>query len=625
MVLWGLQLSAQNYRSFDGSGNNVLYEDYGVAGGPVQRIAAPVFSDGISSPAANDRSNPRHISNMLFDQPEQVFDSKEHSDYLWVFGQFIDHDITLIVNDPVEPLMIPVPTGDIHFDPLQTGNSVIPMSRALAREGTGTGTDNPRAYSNEITAFIDGSAVYGSSRERADWLRSFEGGKLLTSKNNLLPFNTADGEFNSGKDFYAPHMDIVNPNLSKWCVAGDVRANENVLLTVMHTLFMREHNRQCDLLADSNPDWDDEQLYQEARRRVGAIIQAITFEEWLPNFGILLPEYTGYNPEVNPNMMTVFSVAAYRLGHTMLSSNIMRMDENCHTMPQGHTTLKDVFFEPLVILESGGIEPFIKGMSAQSMQQIDCKMIDDVRNFLFGPPGSGMGMDLAAINIQRGREMGLPDFNTVRKSFGLPAYNTFEEICSEPEVYTLLETLYNNVNNIDAWVGFLAEEHVEGAMIGESLIRVLSAQFGALRNGDRFYFENDPAFTAEEIAEIKATRLVDVIKRNTEMRFMQSEAFLAKPMCDHANLVIEEEMLEMVIYPNPVRDHFKLAIFSEMNNPADLYIFDNFGRTVHSSSVELIEGLNISEIHIPNLPAGQYIVSAHSGALSNQTILIKVP
>ena len=90
-------------------------------------------------------------------------------------------------------------------------------------------------------------------------------------------------------------------------------------------------------------------------------------------------------------------------------------------------------------------------MATQVEQDCDGKVVDDVRNFLFGPPQFGLGgLDLAAINIQRGRERGLADFNTIRTNLGLPAYTSFSEICSDPTVYGELQDLYNNdINNID--------------------------------------------------------------------------------------------------------------------------------------------------------------------------------
>lgn len=94
----------------------------------------------------------------------------------------------------------------------------------------------------------------------------------------------------------------------------------------MHTLFTREHNRLCTKLANEFPSWNDEELYQRARKLVGAEIQAITYEEWLPELGMELDTYLGYNASVDPGIMNVFSAAAYRYGHTTINSVLVRMD-----------------------------------------------------------------------------------------------------------------------------------------------------------------------------------------------------------------------------------------------------------------------------------------------------------
>src|SRR5690606_8724860 len=116
----------------------------------------------------------------------------------------------------------------------------------------------------------------------------------------------------------APEMDMPIPFVEKFFVCGDFRANENPNLLAIHSLFVREHNRICAELKSAYPHWTDEQLYQHSRRRVGGIIQAIVYEEWLPTLGVHIPDYNGYDPEVNAQIMNVFSAAAYRYGHTTI-------------------------------------------------------------------------------------------------------------------------------------------------------------------------------------------------------------------------------------------------------------------------------------------------------------------
>ncbi len=525
LVLFFAQvLSGQEYRTYDGTYNNPYQPEWGSAGVQMLRIFPHDYADGISAPGGQNRPDARVISNELFAQDGPIWDILELSDYCWVFGQFLDHDITLALDDESEVLEIPIPAGDPWFDPFFTGTQVIHMLRSQAYPGTGTGPGNPLEHANAITAFIDGSGVYGSDAARAAYLRTFEGGKLRMSAGNLLPWNTLSGEVDGTVDPNAPFM--ANPTGQlKLFVAGDIRANENVLLLSMHTLFAREHNRLCDELAQQHPDWNDEQLYQHARKLVGGFIQNIAFYEWLPTLGVDLPPYTGYKPNVNPGIANSFSAASYRLGHSQLSGSIMLMDMNGDTMDV--MPLKDVFFNPYPVYNEG-IDYFLKGMAVHMQQMLDAKVVDDVRNFLFGNPGEG-GLDLVSLNITRGREHGIPDLNTIRQTLGLTPYTQFDQINSNPNVWQKLQSLYGDINEIDAWVGLLCEEPMSGSVLGETLQLILEEQFRVLRDGDRFYFENDPALTEAEKEMIRNTRLKDIVRRNTIIPVMQDNVFVTMP------------------------------------------------------------------------------------------------
>jgi hypothetical protein len=519
---------AQN-RSIDGFGNNPDYPEWGSVGHTMIWGAPISFADGISEPAGQNRPNTRVISNRIFAQEGLINDPMGLSDYNFVWGQFIDHDITLVFDDEHETVNIQVPKFDAWMDPFGSGNAYIPVLRSGYKEGTGTSQGNPRQYPNSITAFIDGSNVYGSDEETALWLRAFVDGKLKTSKGDMLPYNTITGEYEAPTDPSAPFMAMI-PGDNKWYVAGDIRANENILLTTMHTIWVREHNYQCDRLAAENPGWNDEQIYQKARKIVGGIMQSIVYNEWLPAMGVYLDEYAGYKPDVNPQIMNVFSAAAYRYGHTTINSTIHRMDEYGHTMPMGNMKLMEAFFHPEAMRETEGLDPFIKGMCHQVEQAFDCKMIDDLRNALFGPPGAG-GMDLAAINMMRGRERGLADYNAVRLHFGLTPYTSFAQICDNPVlVQQLYETYQGNINNIDPWVGMLAEKRLPNSLFGELVNRIMKVQFSNLRDGDRFFYLNDDGLTQAEKTEISNTRLSNVLSRNSDMPTINDNVFFATPI-----------------------------------------------------------------------------------------------
>lgn len=614
------QANSQEFQSFDGANNSKFDPVAGSNGATLLRVTDVAYSDGISEMAGTNRMNPRQISNIIFAQSQSIADDKNLSDYTWVFGQFVDHDITLVENS-IEDISINVGPGDQFF----AENSKIHMSRSIAAEGTGTSIDNPREHTNLVTAFIDGSAIYGSDDDRANWLRSFEDGKLKVSKENLLPWNTESFEFNSKKSEDAPFMADDTRSGTKLFVAGDIRANENPLLLTFHTIFVREHNRLCDELKIEDPSLSDEQLYQMARRHVSAYLQNIVFNEWLPSMGVHLPVYSGYKEQMQAGIFNVFSSSAFRLGHTLINSNVIRMSDEGEEIPRGNISLRDAFFNPGAILLAGGIDPYFQGMATQVQQALDCRIIDDVRNFLFGPPGTGGGLDLAAININRGRERGIADYNTVRSNFGLPRVNTFLDITKDQEEADMLQAVYGSVDNIDSWVGLLAEYHMPDALFGETIMMIMMRQFQILRDADRFYFENDPIFSEKQKEELRNTNFRDIIMRNTNIKIMQENVFEAMPFSEiPTGPEIPEIQLSAEIYPNPTADVFTLKIFSENDTTMKVTFFDNSGRIVIQEVQELYQGNNFISYDIAqSLSNGFYNIVLEQGLSYKVLKLVK--
>ena len=623
LLLTGPYSFAQEVRNIDGYANNLQNPGWGSVGNQIARITSNGYADGIAAPAGENRPNPRHISNELFAQSELINDPLGLSDFTWVFGQFIDHDITLLEEstDPEDFIPIPVPIGDPHFDPMGTGEVMIPLMRNEYDKKSGTDPSNPRTPPNHISNFIDGSGIYGSDDYRAFWVRSLENGKLKMSSDNLLPFNTMDGEMESLVNQDAPFMAMANPFAKNWFIAGDVRANENTLLLSLHTLFAREHNRIAEELLVENPSWTDRQLFQSAKQQVSGIIQAIVYEEWLPAMGIHLPAYTGYDETINPSISNVFSAAAFRYGHTTINSNIVRMDNEGKIMEEGNTLLKEIFFNPTSIMEAGGMEALLKGMSVQVQQEFDCKMVDDLRNFLFGPPGAG-GLDLAAINIQRGRERGLADYNTIRQDMGLAAVTDFDRLSSNAEINQIIAELYQDINDIDPWVGMLAEDHMPNALFGATAMRIVAEQFLKLRDGDRFYYENEADFTSEEIQAIKNTRLADVIRRNFDIT-IQDDVFFAQP-AENVSTSIADVLLtpSYQLAPNPAQNHTTLSFSSLINGEASISILNSLGQTVQERFVPVTEGTNQFSLALPShIDNGVYSVRM---AMNGEAIAAKL-
>lgn len=614
---------SQNIRSYDGSGNNQSNSNWGQTHGDIIRMTSNGFADSVSAPAGMLRPNARMISNLLFDQPNSIPNTSGISDFGWAFGQFMDHDISLVDDLPNDFFNIPVPAFDPFFDPMGTGTQFIRMKRSQFIAGTGTNPTNPRIHKNDITAWIDGSNVYGSDTARALWLRTFTDGKLKTSTGNLLPFNTTTGNFNDPIDPTAPFMIIEGPPQPKHFVGGDIRANEQPILASFHTLFVREHNRLCDDLKITHPSWTDEQLYQYARSMVVGFIQKIAFDEWLPALGINLPVYTGYDNTMVPNTMNEFSAAAFRLGHTLINGNLVRLDQNGDTIPQGNIDLKTAFFNPQVI-QTTGIEPFFQGMATQKQQNFDTKVIGDLRNFLFGQPGAG-GLDLAATNIQRGRERGLVNYNKIRVEMGMTPQQNFSDVTSDPILQTNLQALYGSVNNIDPWVGMLSEDHAPGAAIGETVKEILSHQFHQLRDGDRFYYENDPQLTPQTVTEISTTKLSDIIRRNTSINQIQDDVFRAVAF-DSIGVSVQEikrDIVALNVFPNPTNKVFNLNIQSKENLDSELKIIDIQGKTLFVRNLNIQQGSNQFSFDTSDLASGIYFLVLQSKEQIYRTKLIK--
>lgn len=492
------QQQPKEYRSMDGSGNNLQNPNWGKEGSSLQRLSP---KDSTREPGGSTEVNlpsTREVSNAVSAQAESTMNRKGLSDIFWMWGQFLDHDLSLVDANSGERIDIPVPAGDPYFDPQGTGTATIPVTRSH----TVVDANGIAQQTNNLTAYMDGSNVYGSDKATANSLRSFEGGKLRTSEGNLLPKN-ANGAF----------------------VAGDERSNENPALTSMHTIWMREHNRIADELAAKNPSWSDEKVYQEARRTVVAEIQAITYNEFLPNLlgEDALADYKGYDPTQNAGINNEFAAAAFRFGHTMLSPILLRLDDQGNEAAEGNVALRDAFGKPSLVDESG-IEPFLRGGMSQTAQAFDPMVIDDVRNFLFGQPGAG-GLDLVAINMQRGRDHGIAGYNDVRASLGLSRIESFDDPIWQGDFGQKLAQVYASPDDVDLWVGGLAENYTGDSLAGETLTTILTNQFEDLRDGDRFWYENQ--FSGQQLKDLNNLSLSDVIQRNTTIKAVQDNAFLA--------------------------------------------------------------------------------------------------
>lgn len=490
------------YQSYDGRNNNVDQPDWGAANTALLRIGAPTYADGRSQPTAS--STPRAVSNALCrwtnasGEQQPPLSAAKTSDWLWQFLQFVDHELDLTPNDPTEPLNIVAPADD----PTLPGGTIhMSRSRFVVDE------QGVRQQINVISAFVDGSNVYGSSKERALALRLLDGsGKLKTSHGGRYPpYNVGSVQENDN-----PTASVADHEMF---MCGDVRANENPGLLANHLIFVLRHNQHCEQLLRDNPQWkgDEERLFQQARRLVIAEMQHIIYDEALPlllgSGRYALPAYTGYSSSVHPGIANEFSAALYRLGHTMVSDKLK--------VGNRQVPLADMFFDPTFVTKEG-IRAIVEGSTSQTMQRIDTFVVEALRNMLFGRPDepSGALHDLASINMNRADDHGLPKYNAARVAYGLAKKNSFAELSSDESIQQALASVYGTVDDIHLWIGALAEDHVgDGAQVGELTATGLREQFTRLRDGDRFWYES--ILSASQIAAVKATTFSDIIRQTT--------------------------------------------------------------------------------------------------------------
>ena len=501
--------------SFNGSNNNKENLNWGEANLTLRRLASQAYSDGISELSNKGSPNARVISNTVCDQQPDlnIIDERNLSDMNWVWGQFISHDIdftpTAIFDtklQSLERIQISAPENDPHYRENQTMMSVF---RSLYDVRTGFSRENNREQINTVTPWLDGSVIYGTSEQRANELRTFEGGKLITTEHKngdllqLAPANSIEIQRVRGLAFFS----------------GDIRANENIALTAVNTLFVREHNRIAEEILNDNPELSDEEIFQMARKINTAIIQSITYNEFIPSLGIELEPYNTYDKSVNPQISHLFSVVAFRIGHSQIGEQFVLVNE---TGINQMVAMEDGFFNPSII-QKHGIDSIINGLVVTKQQANDIYYHNSIRNFLFGEPQRG-GLDLCALDIIRARDHGIPNYNSIREEIGLLPVMEFDEINSDQEVIRRLSQTYRNVNELDPIIGILAEEHLEDSTLGETGYYIIKEQFERIRDGDRLFYLNDPdlEYLREDISN---TKLSDVIKRNTRIDDIPDNVF----------------------------------------------------------------------------------------------------
>nr|XP_037286859.1 peroxidasin homolog isoform X2 [Rhipicephalus microplus] len=386
--------------------------------------------------------------------------------------------------------------------------------------------DGARDHTNQVTAFIDASTVYGSTAEETNQLRSFRKGMLRTLDTKwskpLLP---------PGSEAEILECQERGRN-SKCFMAGDSRVNEQPGLTALHTIWMREHNRVARHLSTLNPGWDDERLFQEARRVVGAEVQHVTLTEFLPAvlgesvaqiFGLkpaTSGHWRGYDTTVDPGVSNVFAAAAFRFGHSLVPHAFHRYDKR-HRLLLNDTPLHSEFFNPTHLFRPGAVDRLVLGLVNQPASGMDEQLSPEVTNRLFQPQGQDFGLDLMALNVQRGRDHGLPPYVAWRRHCGLQPVRGFQDLEQfvGPAASQALGKLYASIDDVDLFPAGIAEKPVLGGVVGPTFACLIAEQFVRMRKGDRFWYENGglaSSFTSDQLRELRKVTLARVLCDNLD-------------------------------------------------------------------------------------------------------------
>ncbi|KAL0271442.1 UNVERIFIED_CONTAM: hypothetical protein PYX00_008538 [Menopon gallinae] len=543
------------YRSYDGSCNHLEHPNWGLSSTAYRRMLPAEYSDGISAPRRSVTRKPlpssRYISSVLLpdlDKPE-----KERTLALVQWTQFIGDDLfhtpaakMIHVDKAIECCRedgktltpryvhpgcqsISIPTDDPDYAPHRTVCMSYVRSLTSLRNDC---TFGPADQMNQNTHYLDGSMIYGSNAMKAISLRTMKGGNLMTVSQNgeeFLPITEAPENNCHDKENWICYQ------------SGDLRVNQHPHHTAMYTIWVREHNRIAKELSQINPHWDDETLYQEARKIVIAQIQHITYKNWIPlvlgekyanskNIDVHLKGFsTTYDKDVDPRISNSFATVGLRFINSMFQSQLKLYDENRYM--NDSLLLKDYFNKPDVIQKPQILERLVRGLGWQSSQKMDAAFIKDLTNYLYKSVENAIGLDVASLDIQRGRDHGLPSYNAFRKFCNLSATNSFDTFLDTMSASNLIKIkrVYSDPNDVDLFVGAILETPRDGSLLGPVFQCIISDQLMRTRNGDRFFYDTKgkyQSFKEGQMRELKKTTLARVICDNfAGIRKMQHDVF----------------------------------------------------------------------------------------------------
>ena len=515
------------FRPIGGSGNNLQNPRLNAVPGNPEIALAPLnFARGTKNGLV-PAPNPRTISNVIAGGTGANGQNAESDDpiasaWLYVFGQFVDHDIDLEETPTTSAAInIVIPPGD----PIFAAGTTIAMTRDTRSPVTNT-------IINTVAGYLDLSQLYGSTQAIAASLTNADG--TLKSSDNGQSLPVANDAF----------------------ITGDPRVMENPELTAITSLFMREHNLWVNRLRSQHANWTGAQLYNMAKAITTGEYQNIVYQEYLPVLlGPVLGSYKGYDPTVNAQVTQEFSTAAFRVGHSQVSDTQEGIDNSGNVVFT--ESLAQAFFNTPEIDEANGFDPLLRSLGTDFSQATDVYTVAALRNLLFaGLVGGEVDqIDLIAIDIRREGDVGLGTLNQTRRALGMFPYNSFSQLTSDPILQQSFEIVYGDIDNVDLFMGGLAERHASGAVVGPTFQAIIANQFKTLRAGDRFFWQNQN-FGPQMASLISSTTLSSIIKRNTDTTAtLPQHVFIEHPLGSTTH--------PHVMAPSPINTHGRKPSFQD--------------------------------------------------------------
>lgn len=382
-----------------------------------------------------------------------------------------------------------------------------------------TGDGSPPTYVTADSHWWDGSQIYGSDAAFAAALRAKEGGKLRLDPDGQLP-----------------------RDLESLVDLTGVAGNFWLGLALLHTLFTREHNAICERLAEEYPDWSDDELYDRARLINAALMAKIHTVEWTP--AIIAHPTTRYAMRANwygilgkrlgkrssnevlggipgsptdhhgvPYSLTEEFVAVYRM-HPLLPDDFTFRSLETDEVLEERTFRELGALHTRARLDELGLPNAFYSLGIAHPGAIT---LHNYPRFLqhFERP-DGTVMDLAATDILRVRERGVPRYNEFRRLFHLKPAASFEELTDNPEWAEELRRVYGDIERVDLMIGLYAEPLPKGFGFSDTAFRVFILMASRRLKSDRFFTRdyNAETYTQAGLDWIDESSMIDVLKRH---------------------------------------------------------------------------------------------------------------